>query len=276
MNAMGSSSKPGLIMLVYNTGPVHVPLIKKESVYPGLGRCVLMEQIRVVIADDHRLFRDGVRRLLELESDIVVTGEADDGEEALALIREAEPDILLFDINMPKVDGIQLVRELNTVPHKVRFVAISAYDDEDRLAALSSAGVMGFVLKASGKVELLSAIRSASRGQPYVDPRVAGKLLTSYSRRRDGNDQLNELTSREKEILYWLSQGLGNTEIAVRMVLSEKTVKNHVSHVLKKLDLQNRTQAAIMAWRIGFAQVSPDTLAQILWSENSNTSRPGR
>ena len=107
-----------------------------------------MEQIQVLIADDHKLFRDGVKKLLELESDIVVIGEAGDGEEALLLIREHEPDILLFDINMPRVDGIQLVRELNNIPHKMRYVAISAYDDEDCRSALSAAGVLGFVLKA--------------------------------------------------------------------------------------------------------------------------------
>ncbi|NLD97389.1 MAG: response regulator transcription factor, partial [Synergistaceae bacterium] len=101
-----------------------------------------MEQIQVLIADDHKLFRDGVKKLLELESDIVVVGEAGDGEEALLLIREHEPDILLFDINMPRVDGIQLVRELNNIPHKMRYVAISAYDDEDCLSALSAAGVL--------------------------------------------------------------------------------------------------------------------------------------
>lgn len=223
-----------------------------------------MEQIKVLIADDHKLFRDGVKKLLELEPDILVTGEAADGEEALLLLREKNADILLFDVSMPRMDGIQLVRELNGMHHKVRCVAISAYDDEDCLAALSAAGVLGFVLKASGKVELLSAIRSAARDLPYVDPRVAGKLLTSFSRRKEENDQLFELTPREKEILYWISQGLSNVEVADRMVLSEKTVKNHVSHVLKKLDLRDRTQAAILAWRIGFAQVSEDTLSRML------------
>ncbi len=228
-----------------------------------------MEQTRVLIADDHKLFRDGVKKLLELETDILVVGEAGDGEEALSLMEERVPDILLFDINMPKMDGIQLVRELNNLPYKMRYVAISAYDDEDCLSALSAAGVLGFVLKASGKVELLSAIRSAARGQPYVDPRVAGKLLTSFSRRKEENDQLYELTPREKEILYWLSQGLSNIEVAEQMVLSEKTVKNHVSHVLKKLDLRDRTQAAILAWRIGFAQLSPSTLSHILEYANN-------
>ena len=228
-----------------------------------------MEQTRVFIADDHKLFRDGVKKLLELEADILVVGEAGDGEEALSLMEERVPDILLFDINMPRMDGIQLVRELNNLPYKMRYVAISAYDDEDCLSALSAAGVLGFVLKASGKVELLSAICSAARGQPYVDPRVAGKLLTSFSRRKEENDQLYELTPREKEILYWLSQGLSNIEVAEQMVLSEKTVKNHVSHVLKKLDLRDRTQAAILAWRIGFAQLSPGTLSHILEYANN-------
>ena len=223
-----------------------------------------MDSIRLVIADDHRLFRDGVKKLLEYESDIEVIGEAGDGEEALKVVREKKPDILLFDINMPKKDGIQLVRELNSLSHGIKFVAVSAKDDEDSLSALSSVGVLGFVLKASGRVELLSAIRSANRNQPYVDPQVAGKLLTSFSRRKEENDQLYELTPREKEILYWLAQGLSNSEVASKMVLSEKTVKNHVSHVLKKLDLRDRTQAAILAWRIGFAQLQPESLRQIV------------
>lgn len=223
-----------------------------------------MNGIRIVLADDHKLFRDGVKKLLDQESDITIVGEASDGEEALAVVREKKPDVLLFDINMPRMDGIQLVRELNNLMKNIRYVAVSAYDDEDHLAALSALGVLGFVLKASGKVELLSAIRSANRGQAYVDPRVAGKLLTSFSRRKEDNDQLFDLTSREKEILYWLAQGLSNTEMSEKMVLSEKTVKNHVSHVLKKLDLRDRTQAAILAWKVGFAQLTQQTLSHVL------------
>lgn len=223
-----------------------------------------MEQISLVVADDHKLFRDGIKKLLELEADIEVVGEASDGIETLEMVRNFVPDILLFDVNLPRLDGLQVVRELNNLQTEVRYVAISAYDDEERLSALSSEGVHGFVLKASGKVELLSAIRSASRGQNYVDPKVAGKLLTSFYRRKEETDQLYELTPREKEILYWLAQGLSNSEIALRMVLSEKTVKNHVSHVLKKLDLRDRTQAAIMAWKVGFAQLNPDSVHKIL------------
>ncbi len=223
-----------------------------------------MQQISLIVADDHKLFRDGIKKLLELEVDIEVVGEAADGIETLEMVRSFCPDILLFDVNLPRLDGLQVVRELNNLQSEVRYVAISAYDDEDRLSALSAEGVQGFVLKASGKVELLSAIRSASRGQNYVDPKVAGKLLTSFYRRKEETDQLYELTPREKEILYWLSQGFSNSEIANRMVLSEKTVKNHVSHVLKKLDLRDRTQAAIMAWKVGFAQLNPDSVHKIL------------
>jgi DNA-binding NarL/FixJ family response regulator len=202
---------------------------------------------------------------LDLESDIKVEAEAGDGEEALAIIHECLPDIVLFDINMPRVNGLQLVKELRNLKIRSALIAVSAYDDEDSLATLSTEGVLGFVLKSSGRSELIAAIHSVSRGQPYVDPHVAGKLMLSFARRKNDKDLLGDLTSREKEILYWLAQGLNNNEVAERMVLSEKTVKNHVSHILKKLDIRDRTQAAIMAWKVGFAQISPDTLEQVVW-----------
>jgi len=224
----------------------------------------MKKMLRIVLIDDHKLFRDGLRGVLELEPDLKVVAEAGDGEEALPIIREHLPDIVLFDINMPKVDGIQLVRELKNLKIRTAMIAVSAYDDEDCLATLSAEGVLGFVLKSSGRTELIAAIRSVCRGQSYVDPRVAGKLMMSFSKRKNENDLLGELTPREKEILYWLAQGLSNSEVAARMVLSEKTVKNHVSHMLKKLDIRDRTQAAIMAWKIGFAQLSPDTLEQVV------------
>jgi DNA-binding NarL/FixJ family response regulator len=225
--------------------------------------------LKIVLADDHKLFRDGLRKILELEPGFKVVAEAADGEEALSMIREHLPDIVLFDINMPRMDGVRMVRELNNIKLRTALIAVSAYDDEDCLATLSAEGVLGFVLKSSGKNELVAAIHSVSRGQSYVDPRVAGKLMTSFARRKNENDLLGELTPREKEILYWLAQGLSNTEVATRMVLSEKTVKNHVSHMLKKLDIRDRTQAAIMAWKVGFAQLSPDTLEQFVNNDRS-------
>jgi DNA-binding NarL/FixJ family response regulator len=220
--------------------------------------------LKIILAEDHKLFRDGLRRILELEPDLKIVAEAEDGAEALEIIREILPDIVLFDINMPRMNGIDLVRELNNLKIRTSMIAVSAYDDEDCLSTLSAEGVLGFVLKSSGKAELIAAIHAVSRGQSYVDPRVAGKLMTSFAKRKSDSSLLGELTPREKEILYWLSQGLSNVEISVRMVLSEKTVKNHVSHMLKKLDIRDRTQAAIMAWKVGFAQLSPDTLAQFI------------
>ena len=230
--------------------------------------------IKLVLADDHKLFRDGLKKLLELESDIKVVGEASDGEEALVLVREHHPDLLVFDINMPRMDGVQLVRELNDQKIPVPAVAVSAYDDEDCLATLSAEGVLGFVLKTSSRSELIAAVRAAIQGSSYVDPRVAGKLMTSFSRRKNESDLLKELTPREKEILYWLAKGYSNLEIANQTVLSEKTVKNHVSHALKKLELRDRTQAAILAWRIGFAQISPETMANVV-DENADFPSPG-
>jgi DNA-binding NarL/FixJ family response regulator len=226
-----------------------------------------LKVLKIVLADDHKLFRDGLRKILELEPELQVVAEAGDGEEALSMIREHLPDVVLFDINMPRMDGIQLVRELKNIKLRTALIAVSAYDDEDCLATLSAEGVLGFVLKSSGRSELLAAIQAVSREQSYVDPRVAGKLMTSFARRKNENDLLGELTPREKEILYWLAQGLSNNEVAARMVLSEKTVKNHVSHMLKKLDIRDRTQAAIMAWKAGFAQLSPDTLEQFVNSD---------
>lgn len=211
-------------------------------------------KIRLVIADDHRLFREGLCRLLELESDIEIVGEAMNGEEAVDLILATDPDIVLLDINMPKMDGCQVVMKLKDSPIHSRFIAITAYDDEEHPAMLSSVGISGYILKSASVSELLTALHTVFSGESYVDPRVAGKLLSSFRKRREEQDVMLLLTQREKEVLYWLSQGFSNAEISNKIVLSEKTVKNHVSHLLKKLGLNDRTQAAVLAWRMGLVQ----------------------
>ena len=223
--------------------------------------------IQIVLADDHKLFRDGLRKILELDPDVKVVGEASNGEEALLLLQERSPDIILFDINMPRMDGIQLAREINSRKLKVATIAVSAYEDEDCLATLSAEGVMGFVLKSSGRTELIAAIRATYQHESYVDPRVAGKLMSSFAKRKNENDLLGELSPREKVVLYWLAQGYSNIEVAEKTVLSEKTVKNHVSHMLKKLELRDRTQAAILAWKVGFAQMSPEAMGCLVGEE---------
>ncbi|MDR1471749.1 MAG: response regulator transcription factor [Synergistaceae bacterium] len=219
-----------------------------------------MGKIRIVLADDHRLFRDGLRRLLELESDIEIAGEAKDGVEAVDLILETDPDIVLLDINMPRMDGGQVIAKLKGSHIHSKFVAITAYDDEEHLANLSALGINGYILKSSSMPDLLAALRSVNSGESYVDPKVAGKLLSSFQKHKEENDVLLLLTQREKEVLFWLSQGFNNLEISAKMVLSEKTVKNHVSHLLKKLGLNDRTQAAVLAWRMGLVHASSTSL----------------
>ena len=216
-----------------------------------------MKKIRVVLADGGRLFRDGLRRLLEMETDMVVLGEAGDGLEALRVVREKAPDVLLFDVDIPKLGSVQVVRELAYSARSLEYVALAASDGDERLAALSSAGVRGYVLRSSGMAELFAALRSVARGEPYVDPQVENKFLVGLNCSREERDLLEELTPKEKEVLYWISQGMSNGEIAGRMVLSEKTVKNHVSHILRKLELKDRTQIAVLAWRTGMAQSTP-------------------
>ena len=212
-----------------------------------------MKKIRLVIADDHRLFREGLRRLLELEDDLEIVGEAKDGAEAVDLILITDPDVVLLDINMPKLDGGEVIKRLRGSNIHSRFMAITAYDDEEHLANLSAQGINGYILKSSSMPDLLAALRSVSGGESYVDPKVAGKLLSSFKRKEE-NDVMQLLTQREKEVLFWLSQGFNNLEISAKMVLSEKTVKNHVSHLLRKLNLNDRTQAAVLAWRMGLIQ----------------------
>jgi DNA-binding NarL/FixJ family response regulator len=215
-----------------------------------------MKKIRIVIADDHRLFREGLRRLLELEDDLEIVGEAKDGAEAVDLILITDPDVVLLDINMPKMDGGEVIKRLRGSNIHSKFMAITAYDDEEHLANLSAQGINGYILKSSSMPDLLAALRSVSGGESYVDPKVAGKLLSSFKRKEE-NDVMRLLTQREKEVLFWLSQGFNNLEISAKMVLSEKTVKNHVSHLLRKLNLNDRTQAAVLAWRMGLIQNNP-------------------
>jgi DNA-binding NarL/FixJ family response regulator len=215
-----------------------------------------MKKIRIVVADDHRLFREGLRRLLELESDLEIVGEAKDGAEAVDIILATDPDIVLLDINMPKLDGGQVIKRLRGSSVRSKFMAITAYDDEEHLANLSALGIHGYILKSSSMPDLLAALRAVNNGESYVDPKVAGKLLSSFQKHKEESDVMQLLTQREKEVLFWLSQGFNNLEISAKMVLSEKTVKNHVSHLLKKLNLNDRTQAAVLAWRMGLVQNS--------------------
>jgi len=216
-----------------------------------------LSKCRVVLADDHKLFRDGLERLLDLEPDIEVVGRADNGKEALAVVMEKKPDLLLLDVHMPVMGGVVLVNKLRELGLSPKCIAVTAFDDDRHIADLSEAGVSGYVLKTSGFEEVLAAVRSVVKGFPYVDPMIAQKLLAPIKHDNEDPGFFGDLTLREKETLYWLSQGMNNAEISEKMILSDKTVKNHLSHVMKKLGIQDRTQAAVAAWKMGLAKMDP-------------------
>lgn len=217
-------------------------------------------QIKVVIVDDHGIFRSGVKSMLDLEEDVLVIGEASNGEDALEVLGELDPDVLLMDVNMPKLDGIELAWRLKNRGSRASIVALTALEDEQNVGDLSSSGVMGYVLKTSGYDDLIQAIRSVYRGERYVDPRVASRLLQSFSDHRNMAMAMDRLSDRELEVLYWLAKGMSGDALAEKLYLAEKTVKNHISHILAKLEVSDRTQAVAMAWKSGLVKKSPEKL----------------
>lgn len=219
-----------------------------------------MDSIKVIVVDDHEIFRTALKNIIDLEDDMEVVGEAGDGLEALELMEMVVPDLALVDVTMPRMGGCELVKQMEANGFHVPVVALTAMEDERNVLDLSKAGVRGYVLKTSGFEDLVKAIRSVYRGGDYVDPKVASKLLSGFSRHRSSNDVFERLSDRELEVLFWLSQGLNGQDIAERLFLSDKTVKNHISHILSKLGVSDRTQAVSLAWRSGLASKSPEVL----------------
>ncbi|WP_234986234.1 response regulator transcription factor [Dethiosulfovibrio salsuginis] len=217
-----------------------------------------MTSIKVMVVDDHEIFRTALVNIIGLEEDMEVVGEAGDGLEALALLETVAPDIALVDVTMPRMGGAELVRQMESRGIGLPVVALTAMEDERSVLELSRAGVRGYILKTSGFDDLVKAIRSVFHGGDYVDPKVASKLLSGFSKHRDKGDVFDRLSDRELEVLFWLSQGLNGQDIAERLFLSDKTVKNHISHILSKLEVSDRTQAVSLAWRSGLAAKSPE------------------
>jgi len=217
-------------------------------------------QTRIVLATSRRLVGEGFRTILDNQDDMKVIGEAGDGLEAFRITRQRRPDLLLFEVELPKFDGLKLVRELTGSSRGVRYLALTVDGEEDSVGQLCECGIHGYVPFTAGIGDLLQAIRAVSAGGSWFDGRVTGDLPASLHYVASEKELLGELTPREKEVVYWLSQGFNNQQIAREMVLSEKTVKNHVSHVLRKLELKDRTQVAILAWKTGMARLSPEAV----------------
>jgi DNA-binding NarL/FixJ family response regulator len=208
------------------------------------------EPIRVLIVDDHAVVREGLRSFLELQEGIAVVGEAADGAEAVATAEELRPDVVLMDLVMPKVDGVQAMQRLRERVPGTRVIVLTTFLDDDRLLPAIRAGAAGYLLKNAQPQELARAIHTAKEGEALIDPVVAARLVDALASGRP-DDRYEELTPREREVLELIGRGFSNKRIAQELGAAEKTVKNHVSHVLAKLGVADRTQAALYASRVG-------------------------
>jgi len=208
-----------------------------------------MDQIRVLIADDYAPFRRGLRAMLQSEADITVVGEAADGQEALMQAEALQPDVVLMDLKMPGMNGLEATRRiLHTSPH-IRMLMLTMADDDESVFAALQAGARGYVLKGALKADVLRAIRGVHNGDAIFGPAVAQRLMQYFAtvRRPVADDAFPELTERERQILGLLAQNRSNQEIADRLVLSVKTIRNHISNICTKLQVADRTQAMMRA-----------------------------
>jgi len=212
-------------------------------------------KIRIVIADDHEIVRRGLRMTIQGEADMELVGEAQTGRQALEYVARLNPDVLLLDIQMPDLDGIQTARQLRSQGSLVAILVLTSYRDDAQLYAALRAGVNGYLLKDIGGDELVQAIRGALRGQPQLHPEIARRLM---ERMPAPVDPFADLTARERDVLVLIARGLSNKEIGLNLTLTEVTVKGYVSAILGKLHVEDRTQAALFAVKFGL--VSPDDL----------------
>jgi DNA-binding NarL/FixJ family response regulator len=204
--------------------------------------------IRVLIADDHAVVRQGLRTFLDLQADIDVVGEAADGEEAIAIAAEHAPDVILLDLVMPRLDGIAALRRLREAAPAARVIVLTSFGEDERLFTALRAGASGYLLKDVEPPELVRSIRTAHNGGAPLSPAVAARVVEELA---SGGERADELTPRELEVLCLIARGRSNKRIALELGVAEKTVKTHVSHVLAKLGLSDRTQAALYAVREG-------------------------
>jgi NarL family two-component system response regulator LiaR len=211
--------------------------------------------IRILIVDDHEIVRKGIRALLATKRDIQVVGEAKDGAEALTQAQALNPDIVLMDLMMPKMNGIQATREITSAQPGVRVLVLTSFAADEQVFPAIKAGALGYLLKDSGPQELVQAIRQVFRGEPSLDPSVARKVLNELSTPPQKPLTPDPLTGREMEILRLVSQGKSNKEIAGNLVIAEETVHTHVSNILNKLHLASRTQAALYALKEGISSL---------------------
>src|SRR5574341_1408654 len=219
--------------------------------------CPLTETIRVFIADDHAVVREGLRALISTEPGIEVAGEAADGCEAVTGIRSLHPDVILLDLVMPRKSGLEVIDEITQDDPQARILVLTSFADDDKVFPAIKAGALGYLLKDSLPQALLQAIRDVYRGEPSLDPAIALKLLREFKHHAEQLPAPEALNEREIKVLGLVSRGLANQEIAEVLGISERTVRTHIGNILNKLHLANRTQAALYALRKGWVSLDP-------------------
>ncbi len=212
----------------------------------------MSSKINVLIADDHAMVRQGLKQILELEKDIVVVAQASNGDEAINLARSLKPDVILMDINMPGKNGLQAIGEIKQEKMISRIIVLTIHEDREYLFKTLQMGAEGYVLKDAEPSVLIEAIRSVNNGQSYIQQNMTKELVREFNRvtlNEKEKGEENSLTTREIEVLELIAEGMINKEIAKKLFISEKTVKNHVSNIFRKLEVSDRTQAAIYAFK---------------------------
>lgn len=206
-----------------------------------------MKKTKVMIADDHSLIREGLKQLLEFDGSIEIVGEASNGVECLEKLDDVNPEVLLLDINMPEKNGIEVLKEMKTKDSPIKVLILTVHNELEYLIEAIEIGVDGYILKDSQSAELKKAIQAVLEGENYIQPSLIPALNNQLVNRDIEKDKINLLTNRELEVLIQVANGMFNKEIATNLNISERTVKNHISNIFKKIDVSDRTQAAVFA-----------------------------
>jgi len=213
------------------------------------------EPITVILVDDHAMVRQGVRAFFVTQPDISVVAEAGSGEQAVKLAAQFVPDVILMDLIMPNMDGVEATRRVKQVSPRSQIIVLTSYHEDENIFPALKAGALSYILKDLSAEELASAVRKAAVGEAVLHPRVAARVIKELQgKRSEALNPFTELSERELEVLKLIADGMSNAEMAGKLVLSEKTIKGHVSNILNKLQLADRTQAAVYAWREGIVR----------------------